>query len=80
MLASICGMGSVGDPATASRVPSAATPHPATPISMEPRIQYAADGASIAYWTFGKGPPLLYMAGRPWNHMDLWEVPECRDW
>ena len=49
---------------------------------MEPRIQYAKaeDGTSIAYWTLGDGPPLVYMAGGPWHHIELWDVPECRDW
>ena len=49
---------------------------------MERRIQYAstADGVSIAFWTLGEGRPLVYMAGGPWNHIELWEVPECRRW
>ncbi len=30
---------------------------------MEPRIQYArtSDGVNIAYWTLGKGDPLVFM-------------------
>ena len=49
---------------------------------MEPRIQYAKaeDGSSIAYWTLGEGNPLVYMAGGPWHHIELWDVPECRHW
>ena len=49
---------------------------------MERRIQYAktADGVSIALWTLGKGEPLVYMTGSPWNHIELWEIPECRRW
>ena len=49
---------------------------------MQRRIQYAqsADGVSIAYWTMGAGPPLVYMAGGPWHHIELWDVPECRRW
>ncbi len=49
---------------------------------MERRIQYAtsSDGTSIAYWTLGEGEPLVYMAGGPWNHIELWDVPECRVW
>ena len=49
---------------------------------MEPRIQYAKtkDGVSIAYWTLGEGIPLVYMAGGPWSHIELWQVPECRRW
>jgi len=49
---------------------------------IEPRIQYATaeDGVRIAFWTLGEGPPLVYMAGGPWNHVELWESQECRDW
>ena len=49
---------------------------------MEPRIQYAqaADGVNIAFWTLGTGRPLVYLTGGPWNHIDLWQVPECRAW
>lgn len=49
---------------------------------MEPRIQYAKaeDGTSIAYWTLGEGAPLVYLAGGPWHHIELWDVPECRHW
>src|SRR5918993_1262947 len=49
---------------------------------MEPRIRYAitADGVSIAFWTLGEGEPLVYMAGGPWGHIELWDFPECRRW
>ena len=49
---------------------------------MEPRIRYAtaADGVSIAFWTLGEGAPLVYMAGGPWGHVELWDIPECRRW
>ena len=49
---------------------------------MEPRIQYAKtnDEVNIAYWTLGEGRPFVYMAGGPWNHIELWQVPECRRW
>lgn len=49
---------------------------------MEPRIRYTAtsDGVSIAFWTLGEGPPLVYLAGGPWSHIELWQVPECRRW
>src|SRR5215210_4289762 len=49
---------------------------------MQPRIRYAitVDGVSIAFWTLGKGDPLVYMAGGPWGHVELWDVPECRRW
>ena len=47
-----------------------------------PRIQYARadDGVSIALWTLGRGTPLVYMAGGPWSHVELWDIPECRRW
>lgn len=49
---------------------------------MEPRIRYAstADGVRIAFWTLGQGLPVLFLAGGPWNHVELWQVPECRRW
>ena len=49
---------------------------------MEPRIRYAitCDGVSIAFWTLGEGEPLVYMAGGPWGHIELWDIPECRRW
>ena len=48
----------------------------------EPRIRYAIapDGASIAHWTLGEGPPLVYMAGGPWGHVASSYAPECRRW
>jgi pimeloyl-ACP methyl ester carboxylesterase/DNA-binding CsgD family transcriptional regulator len=49
---------------------------------MEPRIRYAttADGVSIAFWTLGEGVPLVYIAGGPWGHVELWDIPQCRRW
>jgi pimeloyl-ACP methyl ester carboxylesterase/DNA-binding CsgD family transcriptional regulator len=49
---------------------------------MQPRIRYAitVDGVSIAFWTLGKGEPLVYMAGGPWGHVELWDIPEGRQW
>jgi pimeloyl-ACP methyl ester carboxylesterase/DNA-binding CsgD family transcriptional regulator len=49
---------------------------------MEPRIRYAitSDGVSIAFWTLGEGEPLVYMAGGPWGHIELWDISECRRW
>ena len=40
---------------------------------MEPRIQYAKteDGVNIAYWTLGKGSPLVYMPAGPLSHIQL---------
>ncbi len=48
----------------------------------EPRIHYihADDGASIASWTLGDGPPLVYLAGGPWSHIELLPAPACRRW
>ncbi|MCH7580575.1 MAG: alpha/beta fold hydrolase, partial [Chloroflexi bacterium] len=48
---------------------------------MEPRIQYAKteDGVSIAYWTMGKGTPLLVTPHSPmsWS-LRSWQNPEAR--
>jgi DNA-binding winged helix-turn-helix (wHTH) protein/pimeloyl-ACP methyl ester carboxylesterase len=49
----------------------------------EPRIRYArtSDGVSIAYWTLGKGPPLVVMSDAPSSHVRLeWHIPELRSW
>ena len=49
---------------------------------MEPRIQYAktSDGVSIAYWTMGKGMPLVGMP-QGFSHIQLeWQFPEVRVW
>lgn len=53
-----------------------------SPFSMKQRIQYAkaADGVNIAFWTLGAGAPLVYMTGGPWNHIELWQLPECQHW
>ena len=48
---------------------------------MEPRIQYAKtkDGVSIAFWTAGKGTPVVAMPTTPFNHVELeWQIPEFR--
>jgi class 3 adenylate cyclase len=47
---------------------------------MEPRIQYAttSDGVSIAFWTLGEGPPLVYTPMLS-SHCEMeWQVPELR--
>ncbi len=51
-------------------------------LETEPRVQYArtADGVGIAFRTLGQGSPLVYLAGGPWSHVELWQVPECRRW
>ena len=48
---------------------------------MEPRIQYAktSDGVNIAFWTMGKGMPLVQMPRLPFSHIQLeWQNPEYR--
>ncbi len=48
---------------------------------MEPRIQYAQtkDGVGIAFWTLGKGMPLVLTPAIPFNHIQLaWRVPDER--
>jgi len=47
-----------------------------------PRIRYAraADQVDVAFWTLGQGPPLVYLAGGPWSHVELWQIPECGRW
>ena len=49
---------------------------------MEPTIRYAKaiDGTSIALWTLGSGEPLVYLAGAPWCHVELLQVPQCLSW
>ncbi len=47
----------------------------------EPRIQYAktSDGVSIAYWTLGEGPPLIFILPTPFSHIQReWEWPLLR--
>ena len=50
--------------------------------SMDAPIQYArtSDGVGIALWTLGTREPLVYMAGSPWCHVELLQVPECVRW
>ena len=50
--------------------------------TVEVPIQYTrtADDVSIALWTLGSGEPLVYMAGSPWCHVELLQVPECVRW
>jgi class 3 adenylate cyclase len=48
---------------------------------MEPRIQYAKtkDGVSIAFYTLGKGMPVILMPWIPWSHLEReWQMPELR--
>jgi len=50
---------------------------------MEPRIQYAqtADGVSIAFWTFGEGPPLVQMPSSMTNPTRrAWQTDAGRRW
>ncbi len=48
---------------------------------MEPSIQYAqtSDGASIAYWTLGEGPPFVLPSGSTvGSSLRAWRTPEGR--
>ena len=50
---------------------------------MEPRIQYAKtkDGVSIAYYTIGKGIPLVEMPLMPWSHIQMqYQLPDWVRW
>lgn len=50
---------------------------------MDPRIQYAltADGASIAFWSLGSGPPVIQMPTMPFTHIQLeWQDPDFNAW
>ena len=49
---------------------------------MDAPIQYAQtkDGVGIALWTLGTGEPLVYMAGSPWCHIELLQLPACVQW
>lgn len=50
---------------------------------MEPRIQYALtdDGASIAYWALGDGPPVIQMPSIPFTHIQAeWQDPDWHAW
>ncbi len=49
---------------------------------MDAPIQNArtADGVGIALWTLGTGEPLVYMAGSPWCHIELLQLPACVQW
>jgi class 3 adenylate cyclase len=50
---------------------------------MEPRIQYAktTDGVSIAFAVAGEGPPLVYLVGPPFTHVQqMWRIPSYIWW
>lgn len=50
---------------------------------MDPRIQYAltADGASVAFWSLGSGPPVIQMPTMPFTHIQLeWQDPDFNSW
>jgi class 3 adenylate cyclase len=50
---------------------------------MEPRIQYAksSDGVNIGYWTYGEGPPLIFLPHPVWGTTHAsWQLPEYRAW
>jgi class 3 adenylate cyclase/pimeloyl-ACP methyl ester carboxylesterase len=49
----------------------------------EPRIQYARtkDGVNIAYAVAGDGPPLVYLVGPPFTHVQqMWRIPSYTRW
>ncbi|MEX2160243.1 MAG: adenylate/guanylate cyclase domain-containing protein [Dehalococcoidia bacterium] len=48
---------------------------------MEPQIQYTntSDGVSIAYWTMGKGPPVMFLPGLPLAANADWELFGIRE-
>src|SRR5262249_27634303 len=48
---------------------------------VEPTIRYvrSADGTRLATWTFGSGPPLVWVAAPAFGTVEtLWEVPDAR--
>ena len=50
-------------------------------MTIEPQIRYAKapDGVTIAYYSMGCGPALVYMPPTPCTHIELeWKVPELR--
>ncbi len=49
---------------------------------MPPPIRYTrlADGATVAYWTLGSGPPLLHMPDMPIALDKQWQIPELASW
>ena len=51
-------------------------------FGMDASIRYArtTDGVGIALWTLGTGEPLVYMAGSPWCHVELLQLPACVQW
>lgn len=51
-------------------------------VAITPGVRYVTtpDGVRIAFWTLGEGLPLVYLTGGPWSHVELWDVPACRQW
>lgn len=50
---------------------------------MDPGIHYArtADGASIAFWQLGDGPPVIQMPSIPFSHIQMeWADEDWRAW
>ena len=49
---------------------------------MEATVPYAktTDGTSIALRTLVAGEPLVYLAGAPWCHVELLQIPQFLDW
>jgi DNA-binding CsgD family transcriptional regulator/pimeloyl-ACP methyl ester carboxylesterase len=50
---------------------------------MEPSVQYAItpDNVSVAYYTIGKGKPLVILPAGPWASIEIeWRIPQCCAW
>ena len=49
---------------------------------MASNIRYATttDGRNVACWATGQGRPLVVMPWGPWAHIDVAQLPGCRDW
>lgn len=44
------------------------------------RYVKSRDGVSLACWTRGMGPPLIYVAGGPWTHLRIADNPQADAW
>lgn len=72
-----------GEVRTASRAADDLDGGQPSASSPAPEIHYARtrDDVSVAYWTLGKGAPLVYVPNLIWSHGHLeWVYPEIRRW
>jgi hypothetical protein len=53
---------------------------PTSPAELHIQYTRAADGSALRSGHLGRGAPLVYLAGSPWSHVELWQIPECRSW